>query len=74
MIHWSERDGWGHFYRYNSNGNLINRITSGSYHSFNIKHIDSKSNTLYFSAHGVNKTIDPYYEHTYKISLKRRKA
>jgi dipeptidyl aminopeptidase/acylaminoacyl peptidase len=69
MIHWSERDGWGHFYRYNSNGNLINRITSGSYHSYNIKHLDSKSNTLYFSAHGVNKTIDPYYEHTYKISL-----
>ena len=69
MIHWSERDGWGHFYRYNSNGNLINRITSGSYHSYNIKHIDSKSNTLYFTAHGVNKTIDPYYEHTYKISL-----
>ena len=69
MIHWSERDGWGHFYRYDSNGNLINRITSGSYHSYNIKHVDSKSNTLYFTAHGVNKTIDPYYEHTYKISL-----
>ena len=57
IIHWSERDGWGHFYRYNSNGNLINRITSGSYHSFNIKHIDSKSNTLYFSAHGVTKLL-----------------
>ena len=69
MIHWSERDGWGHFYRYDSNGNLINRITSGSFHSFNIKHVDLKSNTLYFSAHGVNKTIDPYYEHTYKVSL-----
>ncbi|MDB4130752.1 prolyl oligopeptidase family serine peptidase [Flavobacteriaceae bacterium] len=69
MIHWSENDGWGHFYRYDSNGNLINRITSGSFHSFNIKHIDSKSNTLYFSAHGLDKNIDPYYEHTYKISL-----
>ena len=69
MIHWSERDGWGHFYRYDSNGNLINRITSGSFHSFNIKHVDLKSNTLYFSAHGVNKNIDPYYEHTYKVSL-----
>ncbi|MDA9616844.1 prolyl oligopeptidase family serine peptidase [Flavobacteriaceae bacterium] len=69
MIHWSENDGWGHFYRYDSNGNLINRITSGSFHSFNIKHIDSKSNTLYFSAHGLDKNIDPYYEHTYKVSL-----
>ena len=28
IIHWSEEDGWGHFYRYDSNGNLINRITS----------------------------------------------
>ena len=69
MIHWSEKDGWGHFYRYDSNGNLINRITSGSFHSFNIKHVDSKSNTLYFSAHGLDKNIDPYYEHTYKVSL-----
>jgi len=69
IIHWSEEDGWGHFYRYDSNGNLINRITSGSYHSYNIKHVDVKSNTLFFSAHGVNKNIDPYYEHTYKVSL-----
>jgi len=69
MIHWSERDGWGHFYRYDIAGNLINRITSGSFHSFNIKHVDSKSNTLFFSAHGVDKNIDPYYEHTYKISI-----
>ena len=69
MIHWSERDGWGHFYRYDSNGNLINRITSGSFHSFDLKHVDLKSNILYFSAHGLNKNIDPYYEHTYKVSL-----
>ena len=29
MIHWSENDGWGHFYRYNSNGKLINKLSAG---------------------------------------------
>ena len=69
MIHWSEKDGWAHFYRHDINGNLLNRITSGPFHSDNIKYYDQKSNFLFFSAHGVNKEIDPYYEHTYKISL-----
>ena len=69
MIHWSENDGWGHFYRYNSNGKLINRITKGPFHSYNIKHVDEKTNTMYFSAHGVDKSLDPYFEHTYRVSL-----
>ena len=69
MIHWSERDGWGHYYRYDINGNLINRITKGSYHSDNINYIDEKTNTMYFTAHGLDNSIDPYYEHTYKVSL-----
>ena len=69
MIHWSERDGWAHFYRYNSQGNLLNRITKGSYHSDYIRHYDEKSNNLFFTAHGINKQIDPYYEHTYRVSL-----
>ena len=69
MIHWSERDGWGHYYRYDINGNLINRITKGSFHSDNINYIDEKTNTMYFTAHGVDNNIDPYYEHTYKVSL-----
>jgi dipeptidyl aminopeptidase/acylaminoacyl peptidase len=69
MIHWSERDGWGHYYRYDINGNLLNRITKGSFHSDNINYIDEKTNTMYFTAHGFDNIIDPYYEHTYKISL-----
>ena len=69
MIHWSERDGWAHFYRYNNQGKLLNRITIGSFHSDYIRHYDEKSNNLFFTAHGVNNQIDPYYEHTYKVSL-----
>jgi hypothetical protein len=32
LIHWSERDGWGHFYLYDENGTLKNQITSGPWH------------------------------------------
>ena len=58
----------GTFHRYNNQGKLLNRITKGSFHSDYIKHYDEKSNNL-FTAHGVNNQIDPYYEHTYKVSL-----
>ncbi|MBC7126118.1 MAG: DPP IV N-terminal domain-containing protein, partial [Bacteroidales bacterium] len=32
IIHWSERDGWGHFYLYVNQGNFIRQITSEPYH------------------------------------------
>jgi len=69
LIHWSERDGWGHFYRYDTKGNLINKITSGSFHSEKVTGVDIQNNLLYFTAHGVQKDLDPYYEHLYSISL-----
>lgn len=69
LIHWSERDGWAHFYLYDGNGNLKNQITSGPYHSDRIVGIDEKNRVLYFTAHGVQPDEDPYYEHFYSISF-----
>ncbi len=69
MIHWSERDGWAHFYLYDAKGNLKHQITSGSYHANNFTNIDEKERVLYFTANGVSKDQDPYYEHLYKINL-----
>ena len=69
MLHWAERDGWAHFYLYDANGNLKNQITEGDYHVAGFEGLDEKSRTLYFTANGVNKEHDPYYAHTYKISL-----
>lgn len=40
MIHWSERDGWAHFYRYNADGSLRNRITRGTFHSEAVSGVD----------------------------------
>lgn len=69
MLHWAERDGWAHYYLYDTNGKLKNQITKGSYHVETAVGVDEKTRTLYFSGHGIPKNQDPYYEHVYKINL-----
>ena len=69
ILHWSERDGWGHLYLYDTKGNLKKQVTTGEFHVEEIKGIDEKTQSVYFSANGVDKKIDPYYEHLYRINL-----
>ena len=69
LIHWSERDGWAHFYLYDGQGNLKNQITSGPYHAERIVNIDEKNRVLYFTANAVQPNEDPYYEHLYSINF-----
>ncbi len=69
IIHWSERDGWAHFYLYDGNGNLKNQITSGSFHSEDIVGIDEKKRVLYFTANGKEPNENPYYSHLYRVNF-----
>lgn len=69
ILFWSERDGWGHYYLYDSDGNLKRQVTNGSFHVDRFEGVDVRNRMLYFTANGVNKTIDPYYSHMYKIGL-----
>lgn len=69
MLHWAERSGWAHYYLYDIEGNLKNQVTSGSYHVERAIGVDEKSRSLYFTAHGVTKDQDPYYEHLFKVNL-----
>ncbi len=69
LIHWSERDGWGHFYLFDENGKLKNQITSGSYHCESIVNIDQKNRVLYFTANGREDKEDPYFMHLYRINF-----
>lgn len=69
MIHWSERDGWAHFYLYDSFGRLKNQISSGSFHANSFVNIDENKRVLFFTANGVESRTDPYYEHLYSINL-----
>ncbi len=69
MIQWSERNGWAHFYLYGTDGTLKNQITKGEMHCENIIGVDETTRTLYFTAHGGVKDENPYYLHTFSVSL-----
>lgn len=69
MLHWSERDGWGHYYLFDANGTLKTQLTSGEFVCSEIEGIDEKTRTLYFSSTGREATEDPYYAHVYSVGL-----
>jgi dipeptidyl aminopeptidase/acylaminoacyl peptidase len=69
LIHWSERDGWAHFYLFDGNGKLKNQITKGAFHCESIVNIDEKNRVLYFTANGREGKEDPYYIHLYKVNF-----
>ncbi len=69
IVHWSERDGWGHLYLYDENGKLLSQLTSGPWHTEDIEGIDDKTRTLYFTGNGKEAGEDPYYLHLYRIGL-----
>jgi dipeptidyl-peptidase 4 len=69
LIHWSERDGWGHFYLYDAGGKLIRQITSGEFVCNSIEAVDEKTRTMYITAVGREPEEDPYYVHLYRVNI-----
>jgi len=65
----SERDGWAHLYLYDLDGNLLGRLTSGTYPVIRVIAVDEKSGWVYFTAHPEDR---PYDTHLYRIGLKGR--
>ena len=69
LVWWSERDGWGHYYLFDSTGKLKNQITSSEYVTDLILYLDEKARTIYFTANGREHGIDPYYTFLYRQNL-----
>lgn len=69
LIHWSQRDGWGHFYLYQRDGTLVKQLTKGEFHCEELARYDDASSTLYFRANGKEKNRDPYYSYYYSLPL-----
>lgn len=69
LIHWSERDGWGHLYLYDDKGNLKSRLTKGPWHVESVVKVDDKTRSVYFRANGREPNENPYYEHLYRVGF-----
>ena len=74
ILWWSERTGKGHYYLYDSQGRLLNRVTQGyQLVAGNILRIDSARNEIVFAGYGNEPGINPYYTFYYKASLDGKK-
>jgi dipeptidyl-peptidase 4 len=69
LVWWSERDGWGHLYRFSPDGSLVARLTEGPWRVDGIEGIDEERGLVYFSANGREEGEDPYYQHLYRVGL-----
>ena len=73
LIWWSQRENWGHLYRYDlATGAVRNRITSGDGNVAEVTHIDPATGTIYFVGNGKEPGRDPYFRHYYKVRLDGR--
>lgn len=68
VIWFSERDGWGHLYRYDKSGRLKNQIEQGNYSVAELTRIDAGSKQIYFTAYGKAPGV-PYYRHLYRVDF-----
>ncbi|MDX8550469.1 DPP IV N-terminal domain-containing protein [Methanospirillum sp. J.3.6.1-F.2.7.3] len=68
IIWFSERDGWGHLYRYNPDGTLKNQITSGPWVVREILAVDETNGHIYFTGSG-KEGGNPYYRYLYRVQL-----
>jgi dipeptidyl aminopeptidase/acylaminoacyl peptidase len=69
FIHWSERDGWGHYYLYDNAGKMLKQIDTGEYQATEVEAVDEKSRTIFFNAAGREPGEDPYYTHLYSVNI-----
>jgi dipeptidyl aminopeptidase/acylaminoacyl peptidase len=69
FIWWSERDGWGHYYLYDIEGNLKNQITKGAFRAQSVVTTDTLNNTMHFTAVGREPGENPYYTHLYRVNM-----
>jgi dipeptidyl-peptidase 4 len=68
-LFWSERDGWGHLYRYGTDGALKNRITEGPWQVGTIVAVDEKTKRVWFTGRGRESDAFLYYAQLYSANF-----
>ncbi|HEY7660076.1 MAG TPA: DPP IV N-terminal domain-containing protein [Actinomycetota bacterium] len=69
VLWYSQRDGWGHLYRYDlRTGELLGQVTSGPWAVRQILHVDEAERAVYFTASGMVGE-DPYRRTVCRVGL-----
>ena len=73
VLWFSERDDWGHLYRYDlTTGKLKNRVTAGEGNVAEVLRVDEKARTVLFVGNGRERGRDPYFRHLYRVGFDGR--
>ncbi|GAA1380699.1 DPP IV N-terminal domain-containing protein [Pseudonocardia kongjuensis] len=67
ILWWSQRDGWGHLYRYSADGELLGRVTGGQWLVRRVLWVDEDRGRVWFLACGLND--DPYLRQICRVDL-----
>ncbi|WP_031008680.1 S9 family peptidase [Streptomyces sp. NRRL F-5727] len=69
VLWYSQRDGWGHLYRYDlRTGGLLGQVTSGPWAVRRILRVDEAARVVYFTASGLVEE-DPYRRTVCRVGL-----
>ncbi|MFI9308031.1 S9 family peptidase [Streptomyces triculaminicus] len=69
VLWYSQRDGWGHLYRYDlRTGELLGQVTSGQWAVRQILRVDEAERVVYFTASGLVEE-DPYRRTVCRVGL-----
>ena len=68
IIWWSERSGWGQYYRYGNDGTYKGPLTTGSWHADNIAAIDSVKGVIWLTGMGREAGENIYLRHLYRVN------
>ncbi|MGN6370648.1 MAG: DPP IV N-terminal domain-containing protein [Phycisphaerae bacterium] len=70
VIWMSERDGWNHLYRIDSQtGEVKNQITKGEWVVRGVDHVDAEKREITFHCGGIDAGQDPYYVQYCRINF-----
>ncbi len=69
VIWFSERDGWGHLYRFDGQGELRNRVTEGPWTVGDVLDIDEGTGRIVFTARGREPGRIPTMADLYTVNL-----
>ncbi len=69
ILWFSERTGWGHFYRYDREGNFKNAVTKGDWSAYEVVFIDEERELAYILGAGREPAVHPYYRQLYQVPL-----
>jgi dipeptidyl-peptidase 4 len=70
VLWWSQRDNWGHLYRYDlGTGALQRQLTTGSWNVADVLRVDQAARAIYLTGVGREPQRHPYFQHLYRVGM-----